>query len=99
MSYNDDDDDSDNEWVISGFCHKVDENCTLLGYYEVRSGNFLQTLRDNLLVTSSQFKNPKDSCLQPQYGVLIGKNVGSENISVVWCQPVGLLQVIGWRGM
>jgi len=26
--------------VISGFCHKVDENCALLGYYTASSGNF-----------------------------------------------------------
>ena len=24
--------------MISGFCHKVDENCALLGYYGVSSG-------------------------------------------------------------
>jgi len=27
--------------MISGFCHKVDENCTPLGYYAVCSGNSL----------------------------------------------------------
>jgi hypothetical protein len=27
--------------MISGFCHKVDENCTVLGYYAVSSGDFL----------------------------------------------------------
>jgi len=26
---------------ISGFCHEVDENCTLLGYYPMSSVNFL----------------------------------------------------------
>jgi len=25
--------------------------------------------------------------------------VGGESVSVVWCQPVGLLQVVGWRGV
>jgi len=35
------------------------ENCTLLGYYAAISGKFLPTLRDNLLVPSSEFKNPK----------------------------------------
>ena len=26
---------------ISGFCHEVEENCTLLGYYAMSSVNFL----------------------------------------------------------
>jgi hypothetical protein len=38
--------------VISSFCHKVDENCALLGYYAVSSGNFLPTFQDNLSVPS-----------------------------------------------
>jgi hypothetical protein len=38
--------------VIAGFCHEVDENYTLLGYYSEGSGNFLPTFRDNLLVPS-----------------------------------------------
>jgi len=29
--------------MISGFCCKVDENCTLLCYYTASSGNFLPT--------------------------------------------------------
>jgi len=37
------------------------ENRTLLGYYAASSGNFLPTFRDNLLVPSAGFKNPK-SC-------------------------------------
>jgi len=28
-------------FVILGFCQKVDEKCTLPGYYAVGSGNFL----------------------------------------------------------
>jgi len=32
--------------VISGFCHEVDENCALLGYYAVSSGNCLPTFRE-----------------------------------------------------
>jgi len=35
-----------------GFCHKVDENCTLLGYYAASSANLLLTCQDNLLVPS-----------------------------------------------
>jgi hypothetical protein len=43
---------SDNTYTglstISGFQHKVDEICALLGYYTVYSGNSLRMLRDNL---------------------------------------------------
>jgi len=43
--------------VTSGFrCH-VDEQCALLGYYEVGGGNLLQTFRDNLSVPFSGDKN------------------------------------------
>jgi hypothetical protein len=35
------------------------ENCAPLGYYTTRSGNFLSTFRDKLLVSSSGVKNPK----------------------------------------
>jgi len=35
--------------VFSGLHREVDENCALLGYYTVSSGNFLP-FRDNLLV-------------------------------------------------
>jgi len=35
------------------------ENCALLGYYTAISDKFLPTLWDNLLVPSSEFKNPK----------------------------------------
>jgi hypothetical protein len=37
----------------SGFCHKADENSSLLGYYAVSSGNFLAIFQDNLLVSSA----------------------------------------------
>ena len=46
--------------MIPGFCHKVDENCTLLGYYAASSGNFLSTFWDNLSVPPSGVKDPKD---------------------------------------
>jgi hypothetical protein len=45
--------------VTSGFCHTVDENCTIVGYYAVRSGKLLAMLRDNLSVPSLGIKNPK----------------------------------------
>ena len=34
--------------MISGFRHEVDENCAILGYYEVSSGNFVPTFRDDI---------------------------------------------------
>ena len=83
---------------ISGFCHKVAEKLALLGYYMASSSNFLLTFWDNLTVPSSESKNPKES-LQPQNRVHIGKGVDSENVSAVRCQPIGLLQVVGWRGV
>ena len=53
-------------WAISVFCREADENCALLGYYPVSSGNFLPTFRDNLSVPFSQFKNKKS--LNPEDG-------------------------------
>ena len=41
--------------VISGFRREVAENCALLVYYAISSGNFLPTIRDNLSVSSSGF--------------------------------------------
>jgi hypothetical protein len=38
--------------VISDFRSKLDENCALLGYYAVCSGNSLSTFRDNLSAPS-----------------------------------------------
>jgi len=45
--------------------HKVDENCTLLGYYMVRSGNYLPTFWHNLLVQYSGVKIPKRKLAVP----------------------------------
>jgi hypothetical protein len=42
------------------------ENCAHLDYYAASSGNFLPTVRDNISVPSSGFKNAKES-LQPQH--------------------------------
>ena len=39
--------------LISGFRHKLDEICALLGNYAAYSGNSLPTFRDNPLVSSS----------------------------------------------
>jgi len=43
--------------MISGFCRKADERCTLLGYYVASTGNFLQTFWDNPSDPSSGVKN------------------------------------------
>ena len=47
--------------MISGFRPEEDENCALLGYYAVSSGNFLPTFQNSLSVRSSGVKNPKDT--------------------------------------
>jgi hypothetical protein len=43
--------------MISGFNHKVDEICPLLGYYAAYSGNYLTLFRDNLSVPFLRVKN------------------------------------------
>jgi len=63
--------------MISGFHLEVAENCALLGYYAVSSGNFLPTFPNNISVLSLRFKNPKESLL-PQYRVYIEKSVHGE---------------------
>jgi len=39
--------------MISGFQHEANENCALLSYYAVYSGNSLQTFPEDLSITSS----------------------------------------------
>ena len=39
--------------MISGFRHEAAENCALLGYHAVGSGNFLPTFQGNISVPSS----------------------------------------------
>jgi len=39
----------------------------------------------------------KERCLL-NYGVYIGKSVGSDKFSVVWCQPLGLVGVVEREG-
>ena len=51
--------------MISGVHHKVNVNCTLLGYYAVSSGNSLPLFQDNLPVSSSRVKNLKRKNSQP----------------------------------
>jgi hypothetical protein len=42
--------------MISGFHHKADENCSLLGYYAGSSGNFLRLFLDSLSVPYPRVK-------------------------------------------
>ena len=51
--------------VISGICHKVDVNCTLLGYYTVSTGNSLRLFQDNQSVAFSRLKNLQRKNSQP----------------------------------
>jgi len=52
---------------IQSWTNQVHENCTLLGYYAVSSGNFLPKYRDKLSVPSSGVKNPKFGRAQFSY--------------------------------
>jgi len=49
--------------VISGFRRNIDENCAILSYYTVSSGNSLPTFRDSLSVPWSRDKNPRRKTL------------------------------------
>jgi hypothetical protein len=49
--------------MISGFQHKVDENCAVLGYYVVSSGNFLPMFCVAVLVRNYHYflcNNPEE---------------------------------------
>jgi len=35
--------------IVSGFCHEVDEICTVLGYYRAYGGNSLRNYHQDLL--------------------------------------------------
>ena len=57
--------------VTSGFRHEVYENCLLLGYCAVSSGNSLKTFRDNLSAPYSRLKNPSGSLqMRPVFYIL-----------------------------
>jgi hypothetical protein len=59
--------------VISGFCHDVDENCALLGYYAASNGNHLLTFQDNIMAPPSKVrKSKKKRNPARQYTVYIG---------------------------
>jgi hypothetical protein len=61
--------------------------------------NFLPTFRDNLSVPSSGFKDPKGS-LYPVAPIrsLYTEDCGLWKVSLLWCQPVWLMQVVGRPG-
>jgi len=45
--------------MIADFCHEMAENCALLAYYMVSSGNLWPTFLDELSVPSLGLSNPK----------------------------------------
>jgi len=51
--------------VISGFCHEVDENCALLGYYAASSGIFTYDLEQ---CTAPIFKGQESKFLTLEMG-------------------------------
>jgi hypothetical protein len=55
--------------MISGFRCEVDENCALLGYYAMSSGNSLGTFHDSLLVPSPRVKNAETSVWNYHYSL------------------------------
>jgi hypothetical protein len=79
--------------MISDFRREVAEICTLLGCYAASSGNFLPTFRDKLSVPSARVHESKRKPVAPKRS-FIGKSVDGENVSLVRCQPVELLQVV-----
>jgi hypothetical protein len=50
--------------VIAGFHHKVNENCAVLGYYAVSSGNSLLTFCAEMLVRNYHYflRNNPEEC-------------------------------------
>ena len=66
------------------------------GHYAVSSRNSLPTFRNKLSVPSSRVKNLNKKPAQAKpYGVYIKKGGGGDKFSVAWCQPIGLIQVVG----
>ena len=64
--------------VISGFYREVDENCDILGYYKVSSGNSLPTFRDNPSVPSSRAMNHFTFITLEDGADGLSRNVGKE---------------------
>ena len=65
--------------VVSGVHREVDENCALLGYYAMSSGNLLSTFRNNLLVPSSWVPRPPPQKKRGEVGTdRLPQNVGKK---------------------
>ena len=53
--------------MILGFCHKVAENCTVLGYYTASSGNFLKTTHCKITQKSAVLMSELHSFIKPSH--------------------------------
>ena len=73
------------------------ENCALLGHYAASTFYLLPKFRYNISVQSSGVKNPKKKSVIP-IGRLYRDRCSWRKVSVVWCQPIRLTQVIWWEG-
>jgi len=61
--------------VIADFHHEMAENCALLNYYVVSSGNFWPTFRDNLLVSTLGLSNSKRKPVPTDRGATWGQRL------------------------
>jgi hypothetical protein len=61
--------------VISGFRREVAENCSLLGYYALSSGNFLPRFQDKLSDLTLRVQEPT---LNLEDGTEMSRNVGKK---------------------
>jgi len=68
--------------MISVFRREVDEKCALLRYYAASSGNSLLTVRGNLSVPFSGFKNAK-GFLNPGDGTNWWSRNAGKNLQVL----------------
>jgi hypothetical protein len=80
-------------YVISGFRHKVHENCDILGHYVEKSVHSLPTFRDNLLGPSSRVEEsgcPETSVRNSHYSLLNSPEERSTHDSLSFILPEGL---------
>jgi len=68
--------------MISSFCHKVDENCALLGYYVTISGNSLLTFRDDLPISC-----PKTPVRNYRYTLHNSREERISHLSICYMSP------------
>jgi len=81
--------------VIWGLRHEVDESCAVLVYYAASSGNFLPTFWDNLRGTVFKGEESTKESRLSQKEFIQGRVGTVTSFSVAWCQPRGLMQVVG----